>query len=76
MQNRAAWFYAETGRAQKHMQEDKKKKRWTELNGGGRRGGVGVFSVSLVDVWKRRYGTQHLPIHLPSQPDTYGRGGG
>jgi hypothetical protein len=53
------------------MQEDKKNKRRTEL-----RGGEGaVFSVSLVEVWKSRYATQHLPIHLPYQPDTYGGGG-
>jgi hypothetical protein len=42
MQNRAAWFYAETGRAQKHMQEDKKNKRCTELNGGGEGGNGGI----------------------------------
>jgi len=38
--------------------------------------GAGVCSVSLVEVWKSHYVTQHLPIHLPSQPDTYGGGGG
>jgi hypothetical protein len=53
------------------MQEDKKNKRWTELNGAG----AGAFSVSLVEVWKSHYVTQHLPIHLPSQPDTYVGGG-
>ncbi len=56
------------------MQEHKKNKRWTELNGGGERG-WGLFSVSLKEVWKSHYVTQHLPIHLPPQPDTYGGGG-
>ncbi len=54
------------------MLEEKKNKRWTDLNGGGWRG---VFGVSLVEVWKSHYVTQHLPIHRPSQLDTYGGGG-
>ncbi len=34
MLNRAAWFYAEPSRAEKHVQEDKRNMRQTELDGG------------------------------------------
>jgi hypothetical protein len=40
---RTVWFYAEPCRAQKHVQEDKKNMRPTELSGWG----GGVFSVSF-----------------------------
>ncbi len=33
IQNYAPWFYEEPCSVEKHVQEDKKNKRWTELNG-------------------------------------------
>jgi len=38
MKSHAAWFYAEPSRAKKHVQEDQKNLRWTELDVGGGRG--------------------------------------
>jgi hypothetical protein len=39
-----AWFYAEQCRAEKHVQQDKKNRRCTVLDGGGGRGGFGYFA--------------------------------
>jgi hypothetical protein len=47
----------------------------SSIGGTGVAGETGVFSVSLVEVWKSHYVTQHLPIHRPSQLDSYGGGG-